>query len=126
MVSIIEEDKEEKMYASSARVLQKRNVDKIGNFRNEMLKIHSIFRENKEFADYIRKCFSELNKAIRFPPDTGYHCYRAIDLLRSYSEKKYHILNEGDSWEKFLELTGANRKKIESWKGDGLSRERHE
>lgn len=126
IVSILEEDKEEKMYASSAIVLQEKNKNKIENFRNEMLKIHSIFRENREIADYIRKCFLELNKAIRFPLDTGYHCYRAIELLRSYTEKKYHTLNERDSWEKFVEWTGANREKVESWKVDNLSRERHE
>jgi hypothetical protein len=103
------------------------------------LKIHSVYRENSNYAYYIQRCFSELNKAIRFPSDTGFHCYRAIESLRNYCGRKYNIFqpeypeqkksintkNESDAWEKLNELTKVDRRKIESWRDDLAFHARH-
>lgn len=94
--------------------INKRNTTKIDKASEELDSIHSIINGNLENSFYIRRCFSELNKAIRFPIDTGFHCYRAIESLRKFCWAKYSLIKENEQWEKLKELsTQSDREKID-------------
>ena len=91
-----------------------RNTTKIDKVSDELDSIHIIINGNPENSFYIRRCFSELNKAIRFPIDTWFHCYRAIESLRNFCWAKYSPIKENEQWKKLKELSAqSDREKID-------------
>jgi len=118
--------------------INERNIAKIATANQELDKIHAIIINNPDNSIYIRRCFSELNKAIRFPIDTWFHCFRAIESLRHFCGNKYHI-NEINypniskrnnhielcEWEKLWELTWAKKEDMATWKKEYAFNARH-
>lgn len=54
-------------------------------------------------SDYLRRCFSDLRSALKYPSDTGELCYRAIEVLRKYFVDENQIDDKSvkgvkDSW----------------------------
>lgn len=63
----------------------------------------------------LRLCLADLRLAIRFPSDTGFFCYRAIESLRQ------HFVDEGAatekaSWDALRSAIGIDRTAIDSVK----------
>ncbi len=107
--------------------INERNTTKIAIVNQELDTIHTIINNNPENSVYIRRCFSELNKAIRFPIDTWFHCYRAIESLRNFYWVKYSISGKNDQWEKLRELSKTDREKIDyiKWFADDARHGNH-
>lgn len=100
------------------------------NHLNEMVeKIRKVIGKSWDSEKFLRTCFRELNKAIRYSLDTPFHCLRALESLRHYCWSKYKINSENypknkwdwpnylekHQWKKFEELTGYNESDID-WK----------
>lgn len=119
--------------------IAKRNVAKISSVDKEINTIHDILNKNINNSHYLRRCFSELNKAIRFPIDTGFHCYRAIESIRHFCWIKFGINEENYpknqshksnylevlQWKKLQDLTWCKREFVDSWKQDYAFNARH-
>ncbi len=55
-------------------------IESVGRWSFEQLL--PIFIDKR--SDYLRRCFSDLRSAMKYPSDTGELCYRAIEVLRKY------------------------------------------
>lgn len=61
----------------------------------------------------IRQCFFDLTKAIQFPEDTGFYCYRAIESLLQYFDA---ATNKKQAWESLRQATNTTREEIDKIK----------
>ena len=76
------------------------------NLANEF--IEKVYRYNEVGEKYIRRCFADLQLAIKHPIDTPFYCYRAIECLKQFCREKYNLSSESDQWKKLSELTNKN------------------
>jgi len=68
-----------------------------------------------EVGPYITLCFNDLVLAIRYPEDTAFFCYRAIESLRNHNAIVMGIEDRSDSqkWIIFRETSGVERSAID-------------
>ncbi|HGC5653731.1 hypothetical protein [Legionella pneumophila] len=69
---------------------------------------------------YIQSCLNDLMYAIRYPENTAFFCYRAIELLRNHYKKSIkEEMNDSELWTKFREFCGlSSRDEIDFIKKD--------
>ena len=67
-----------------------------------------------EFGIYISRSFNDLLMALKHHNDTFFYCFRAIEALKQYCKYKFEIEKEKDQWKKVCEISGFNKKHIET------------
>jgi hypothetical protein len=65
-----------------------------------------------ELGMYIKRCLNDLIMSMKFPDDTGFYCYRAIESLKQYCKIMFTLEKEPDQWKKLSEITGYNQSDI--------------
>jgi len=61
---------------------------------------------NGDYFNTLQLCFANLREAIRFPHDTPFFCYRAVENIRQYFVQQYSLdgkNNTNKSWKKMWE-----------------------
>lgn len=56
---------------------------------------------------FLSRCLKDLASSMKYPDDTGFYCYRAIESLRHHCAAVYGLSNAGKSqqWEKFRNIS---------------------
>ena len=62
----------------------------------------------------LHRCFNDLVMAMKYPTDTAFYCYRAIESLRHHCGEKYGIDKEDKTtqWQKFRECVRCDEETI--------------
>jgi len=86
--------------------------------RNKKMKISHDFPKimahiQGELGLYVKRCLNDLIASMKYPDDTGFYCYRAIESLKQYCKEKFNISKEADQWKKFREITGYKKDDID-------------
>nr|HAT8715361.1 hypothetical protein [Legionella jordanis] len=88
------------------------------NFENKLHELRNL--STGENGIYIQTCLNDLMYAIRYPENTAFFCYRAIELLRNHYKKIFkEEVNDSQLWAKFREFCGlSSRDEIDFIKQD--------
>jgi hypothetical protein len=74
-------------------------------------KIMEIFNNVK--GKHLKLCLADLREAIRWPENTGFFCYRAIESLRQYFVHENGVEDDRSSWEMLRAELDVDRSHIE-------------
>lgn len=73
---------------------------------------------------FLNRCFGDLVAALKYPDDTAFYCYRAIESLRHHCSAIHGLTAAGKAvqWGKFREVAGCDQDSIMKIKvaSDGL------
>ncbi|WP_396328913.1 hypothetical protein [Burkholderia anthina] len=73
---------------------------------------------------YLNRCFGDLTAALKFPDDTPFYCYRALESLRHHAAAVHGLRasSSADQWAKFREVANCEKAAIMTIKdaADGL------
>ncbi len=63
---------------------------------------------------YIRRCLGDLASAMKYPDDTGFYCYRAVEALRLHCGVVNGLAPDDKSgqWEAFRASSGCSEKEL--------------
>lgn len=76
--------------------------------------IMSLFKDAK--GGYLQHCLADLREAIRIPKDTGFFCYRAIEVLKVYFLHEKGAADDKSSWEMLRSELNVERVDIDAIK----------
>jgi hypothetical protein len=68
---------------------------------------HTAYEKARRSTDSrVRRCIRDLVMALKYPSDSPFYCFRAIESLRLECGDLYKIKAKKDQWEKLREITG--------------------
>lgn len=75
--------------------------------------VATILGQRPQYIPFLRRCFADLRSSIRYPADTAFFCYRAIEsLMKCHMAENPSITNESNVWDSFRKTFSLQKNDI--------------
>lgn len=114
ITGVVLPNEETMVFGVDVGAIREKHDDEEGRFESysKILNLYS-----NESGDYLRRCLKNLRLSMNDPRDTGFFCYRAIEVTRKYMHHKFNIPEKSRSdkakgWEKMRDELNVKKSKI--------------